>query len=59
MAPQNRAELVPKLLLGIPLYVDFSKLIPLCRMIMSIHCFIGTFVGPLNTNCIKYQANQK
>ncbi len=23
------------------------------------HCFIGIFVGPLNTNCIKYQANQK
>jgi cytochrome c553 len=39
--------------------VDFSILIPLCSMIMSIHCFIGIFVGPLNTNCIKYQANQK
>jgi hypothetical protein len=23
------------------------------------HCFIGIFVGPINTNCIKYQANQK
>ncbi len=23
------------------------------------HCLIGIFVGPLNTNCIKYQANQK
>ena len=59
IAPQNRAELVPKLLLRIPLYVDFSILIPLCSMIMSIHCFIGIFVGPLNTNCIKYQASQK
>ena len=59
IAPQNCAELVPKLLLRIPLYVDFSILIPLCSMIMSIHCFIGIFVGPLNTNCIKYQANQK
>ncbi len=53
IAPQNRAELVPKLLLRIPLYMDFSILIPLCSMIMSIHCFIDIFVGPLNTNCIK------
>ncbi len=59
IAPQNCAELVPKLLLRIPLYVDFSILIPLCSMMMSIHCFIGIFVGPLITNCIKYQANQK
>ncbi len=59
IAPQNRTELVPKLLLRIPLYVDFSIPIPLCSMIMSIHCFIGIFVGPSNTNCIKYQANQK
>ncbi len=59
IAPQNCAELVAKLLLRIPLYVDFLILIPLCSMIMSIHCFIGIFVGPLNTNCIKYQANQK
>ncbi len=59
IAPQNRAELVPKLLLRIPLYVDFSILIPLCSMIMSIYCFIGIFVGLLNIKCIKYQANQK
>ncbi len=59
IAPQNCDELVPKLLLRIPLYVDFSILISLCSMIMCIHCFIGIFVGPLNTNCIKYQANQK
>ncbi len=59
IAPQNRTELVPKLLLQIPLYVDFLILIPLYSMIMSIHCFIGIFVGPLNTICIKYQANQK
>jgi hypothetical protein len=59
IAPQNCAELVPKLLLRILLYVDFSILIPLCSMILSIYCFIGIFVGPLNTNCIKYQANQK
>ncbi len=59
IVPQNCTELVPKLLLRIPLYVDFLILIPLCSMIMSIHCFIGIFVGPLNTNCIKYQANQK
>ncbi len=58
IVPQNCAEFVPKLLLRIPLYVDFSILIPLCSKIMSIHCFIGIFVGPLNTYCIKYQANQ-
>ncbi len=39
--------------------LDFLILIPLCCMSMSIHCFISIFVGPLNTNCIKYQANQK
>ncbi len=27
--------------------------------VYEFHCFIGIFVGPLNTNCIKYQANQK
>ncbi len=59
IVPQNHAEVVPKLLLQIPLYVNFSILILLCSMIMSIHCFIGIFVGPLNTNCNKYQANQK
>ncbi len=54
-----RLSLFQNFLLQIPLYVDFSILIPLCSMIMSIHCFIGIFVGPLNTNCIKYQSNQK
>ncbi len=34
----------------------FLILIPLCSMIMSINCFIGIFVGSLNTNCIKYHA---
>ena len=55
--PQNIAELVPNLLLQIPLHVDFLLLIPLFLII--ILCFMGIFSGPLNTNCIKYQANQK
>jgi hypothetical protein len=40
------AELVPKLLLQIPLYVDFSILIPLCRMSMSIIASSAYLLGP-------------
>jgi hypothetical protein len=40
------AELVPKLLLRIPLYVDFLILIPLCRMIMSIIASSAYLLGP-------------
>jgi hypothetical protein len=51
---QNRAtesrractELVPKLLLRIPLYVDFSILIPLCRLSMSIIASSAYLLGP-------------
>jgi hypothetical protein len=40
------AGLVPKLLLQIPLYMDFSILIPLCRMSMSIIASSAYLLGP-------------
>jgi hypothetical protein len=40
------AELVPKLLLRIPLYVDFLILIPLCHMSMSIIASSAYLLGP-------------
>ncbi len=40
------AELVPKLLLQIPLYVDFLVLIPLCRMSLSIIASSAYLLGP-------------
>ncbi len=40
------AELVPKLLLRIPLYVDFLILIPLCCMSMSIIASSAYLLGP-------------
>jgi hypothetical protein len=40
------AELVPKLLLQIPLYVDFLILIPLCHMSMSIIASSAYLLGP-------------
>jgi hypothetical protein len=40
------AKLVPKLLLRIPLYVDFSILIPSCRMSMSIIASSAYLLGP-------------
>jgi hypothetical protein len=40
------AKLVPKLLLRIPLYVDFLILIPLCRMSMSIIASSAYLLGP-------------
>ncbi len=43
---QACAKLVPKLLLRIPLYVDFLILIPLCCMSMSIIASSAYLLGP-------------
>ncbi len=62
ITPQNCAELAPSFFQN----YYYNSLIrglfdtdSFMSYVYEHHCFIGIFLGPLNTNCIKYQANKK
>ena len=58
IAPSLRRACSKTIIMNSPIH-GFFDTDSFMSYVYEHHCFIGIFVGPLNTNCIKYQANQK